>query len=231
MNKFVILHIDNQQNTTMKKAFLILLLMVFFINTTTAQLIRSTDRTITFSASLKEKYARGTNKSDREIIEETIKVVLKVSPLENAKEKMIITVGGKETEYIIKEIVLMQMEDDKPFAYRLYLKDTNLIVLFIDYKIVPSLAITREDSDVMEEYLFIGEDRSKFLASFNRLQLYVDTVLDGDYRYPVCSYCYGTGICSNCRGKKVVEDMFESGTCGTCNGTGECKECHGKGHK
>lgn len=214
----------------MKKAFLILLLMVFFINTTTAQLI-NTNPTITFSASFKKTSSKETNKQYGDIIRETIKVVLKVSPLENAKEKMIITVRGKETEYIIKEIALMRIEDDKPFAYRLYLKDTNLIMLIINHKIAPSLAITRDDSDVMEEYMSFDENRSKFLASFNRLQKFVDTVLDGDYRYPVCSYCYGTGICSNCRGKKVVEDMFESGTCGTCNGTGECKECHGKGHK
>ena len=231
MNKFVILHIDNQQNTTMKKAFLILLLMVFFINTTTAQLIRFSDPTITFSASFKKTYSKETNKQYGDIIRETIKVVLKVSPLENAKEKMIITVGGKETEYIIEDIELLKVVDNKPVIYRIHLKDTDLRVGFVNGGTMPYLMMIRDSSDVVEEYIPFDKNLDNFMASFNRLQLYVDTVLDGEYRYPVCSYCSGIGICSNCRGKKVVNDMFESGTCGTCNGTGECKECHGKGHK
>lgn len=229
MNKFVLLHINNQQDTTMKKAFLILLLMVFFTNTITASFI-ITDHVITFNTNVKRVISKKTGEFVGEGIAEAAKFTLKLCPLENVDEKIIISIGGKETTYIIDDISITTKENYKVKVYRIYLKNTDLSILLSYDGIMSIIALSRDSSDLMPEYFAMGENNSKFLKEFDRLLSFVDTILDGDYRYRVCSYCSGIGVCSSCRGKKVVEDIFESGTCGTCNGTGRCFKCDGKGH-
>lgn len=67
----------------------------------------------------------------------------------------------------------------------------------------------------------------------------------GTYSYSSTAqslYCNGSGICSQCGGKKIINNLYTgnamtcsycngSGRCSRCNGTGRCSSCGGTGHK
>lgn len=49
--------------------------------------------------------------------------------------------------------------------------------------------------------------------------------------YKTCHYCHGTGACSSCKGKGVLENTYSGGwyNCTSCSGTGHCFNCNGRG--
>jgi len=55
---------------------------------------------------------------------------------------------------------------------------------------------------------------------------------ESERRRNVCSFCKGTGVCRNCKGKRFVP--YAGGRwreCSYCRGTGVCSYCGGRGTK
>lgn len=54
---------------------------------------------------------------------------------------------------------------------------------------------------------------------------------DSNSLYKTCHYCNGTGLCSSCKGKGVLQNTYSGSwyDCTSCSGTGHCFNCNGRG--
>jgi hypothetical protein len=220
------------------KLFCLSIFVLLFISETKAQFIRAAlSLKFTFETDLSFNYNSSTKESE-EIKKEAAKFVV-----QNVGKELVVTNANKVTKYEIESIRIEELNEKN--------KKVESISLYLNKDVSPNLIqLTTNGGESSLQIIYYYSDgkikvysrtltkegMDSFKKDIQRLSLYAQYIRTGfkgdqteDYK-KLCTICRGTGICINCHGKKIVDDMFEQGKCSECSGTGHCATCNGKGY-
>lgn len=218
------------------KLFCLSIFVLLFTSETKAQFIRAAlSLKCTFDTDFSFDYNPNTQVKGG-LKEEAMKFVV-----QNVGKEFLVTNAGKVTKYEVQNIAVESLDKKtkKVKSISLHFDEDNFP------KIVHISPNGSSGSKISYYYkngkvkiygkILSQEEMDEFEENIKRLSAYAQYIRTGnnggedDYE-KICTMCRGTGICINCHGKKIVDDMFEQGKCSECSGTGHCATCNGKGY-